>query len=275
MWWLPWGLAAEARGVESAAPAPERPALEVAAKSPGKGGKGGKGGGGRSGGASGKRGGPKKGGAKKGKGGGGGPVTVPIDIGVGPAGHLLTGPVFREQPVLGGIEFSAEAIIDHATIKRYKNRIPAQYRKAAMSMDEVRISHPLIPHTIFLSPAGIGGSTVGMYGISFRPIALGIPLLSGPLRVDLDLGLRLTYAYLHSEVLPSPTHFLRPGLDPKLEVEVPFSDSFLVSFGWCSQLYVPQPVGGSILAVGPLDEAIWHVGQGFVKLHFRFPYTLK
>lgn len=211
----------------------------------------------------------------KGGGGGGGPVKVPIDIGVGPAAHLVTGPVFREQPVLGGIEFSAEAVLDHATIKRLKGRIPAQYRKQALSMDEIRISHPLIPHTIFLSPTGVGGATVGMYGISFRPVALGIPLVSGPVRLDVDVGLRLTYAYLTSEALPSPTHFLRPGLDPKVELEVPFSDTFLVSLGWCSQLYLPQPVGGSILAFGPLDESIWHVGQGFVKAHVRFPYTLK
>lgn len=215
---------------------------------------------------------PKKGG----KGGKGGPVTVPIDIGIGPATHFVSGPVYREQAVVTGLEFSAEAVIDHATIKKYKNRIPAQYRKLALSMDEVRISHPLIPHTIFLSPEGVAGATVGMYGLSLRPVSLGLPLLSGKgLKADLDLGLRLTFAYVHSATIPSPTYFLRPGLDPKLEAEVPFSKDFLISFGWCSQLYVPQAVGGGIFEVGPLDEAMWHLGQGFVKLHFRFPYRLK
>ncbi|MCB9683973.1 MAG: hypothetical protein H6738_01530 [Alphaproteobacteria bacterium] len=208
---------------------------------------------------------------KKGAGKKKGPVEVPVDIGVGPAAHLLTGPVFREQPILGGIEFSAEAVLDHKTLVKLKNRIPSQYRKQALSMDEIRISHPLIPHTIFLSPAGVGGATVGMYGISFRPIAIGIPLISEPFRFELDLGVRLTYAYLHSTEIPSPTHFLRPGLDPKAEIELPFSDRFLVSFGWCSQLYIPQTVGGGVFEAGPLDEDIWHVGQGFFKLHFRVP----
>lgn len=220
----------------------------------------------------------KPGGAKpkgKGKGKKKGPVEVPIDIGVGPAAHLITGPVFAEQPVLGGIAFSAEAVLDHALIKRLKNRIPSQYRQQALSMDEIRISHPLIPRTIFLSPAGVGGATVGMYGVLFRPIAVGIPLISEGVRLDLDVGLVLTYAYLHSQVIPSPTHFLRPGVDPTIELELPFSETFLVSLGWDSQLYIPQRVGGGVFEAGPLDEDLWHIGQGFVKLHFRFPYEVR
>ncbi len=213
--------------------------------------------------------------AKGGKGGrGGGPVKIPVDIGVGPATHFVTGPVMQEQLVTTGIEFSIEAIIDHKIIKRFKNRIPPQYRKMALSLDEVRISHPLIPHTFYVSPKGVGGATVGMYGLALRPVALGIPLLKGGFKVDLDLGLRLAYAYIDSDALGT-THFLRPGLDPKLEAEVPFSKSFLVSFGWCSQLYVPQAVGGGIFEVGPLDEAIWHLGEGFVQFHFRVPYTYR
>jgi hypothetical protein len=202
-----------------------------------------------------------------------GPVEIPIDIGIGPAAHLITGPVFQDRPVHTGIAFSAEAILDNKALRRLKNRIPSQYRKQVLQMDELRISHMLIPRTLYISPA-IGDATTGMYGIGFRPISVGIPLLRDPVRLELDLGLVLSYAYLHSTTLPSPTHFLRPGVDPGVELEIPFSEDFLISFGWRSQLFIPQPVGGSVLAVGPLDEAIWHIGQGFLKLHFRFPYEV-
>lgn len=203
------------------------------------------------------------------------PVEVPIDIGVGPSLNLVSGPVFREQPMLTGIAFSAEAVLDNKTIRKFKSRIPPQYRKMALELDEVRISHPLIPHEIFLSPAGVGGATVGMYGLVLEPLGLGVPLVSEPFSLRLGLGLVLTYAYVHSKEIPSPTHFLRPGLDPGAEIEIPFSERFLVSFGWESQLYIPQPVGGGVFEVGPIDEAIWHVGHGFLKLHFRFPIEVR
>ena len=201
-------------------------------------------------------------------------VDIPIDIGVGPAAHVITGPVFQDQPVHFGLEFSLEAVLDHKLIKKFKNRIPSQYRKMAMSLDEVRISHPLIPRTFFISPAGVLSDT-GMYGIGFRPIGIDIPLIKKGVRFEVGIGARLSYFYMHSKSLPSPTHFLRPGLDAKAELEVPFSESTLISLGWDSQVYIPQEVGGSILAIGPLNNSIWHIGQAFVKLHVRVPYKYK
>ncbi len=115
------------------------------------------------------------------------------------------------------------------------------------------------------------GGTTGMYGIGFRPLSIGIPLVKEPFRFTAGAGLRATYAYLPSDSLGN-THFLRPGLDVLGEIEVPFSERFLVSFGWDSQFYIPQEVGGSILELGALDDSIWHIGQGFLKLHFRVPY---
>ena len=48
---------------------------------------------------------------------------------------------------------------------------------------------------------------------------------------------------------------------------------FGVSFGWASAFYVPQQLG--TLGLGPLDDSVWHVGQAFLKLHFRFPYQVR
>lgn len=203
-------------------------------------------------------------------------VEVPIDIGVGPAANLVTGPVYQDQSVHTGLVFSAEAVLEKKQLRKVKGQIPKQYRDMVMQMNEVRISHFLVPDQFFISPKGAFGGGTGMWGIGFRPLGVNIPFVYEPgFRFKVGAGLRLTYAYLPSDTLPSPTHFLRPGLDLKAEAEIPFSDTFLVSFGWNSQAYIPQEVGGSILAVGALDESIWHIGQGFLKLHFRFPYEYR
>jgi len=199
-------------------------------------------------------------------------VEIPIDIGVGPTANLVTGPVYRDQPVHTGLTLSIAAVLDKKRLRQLKSQIPSQYRKQVLQMDEIRISHFLIPDQFFISGKGWLGGTTGMYGIGFRPISVGIPLVTDPFRFDIGAGLRATYAYLPSDTLGN-THFLRPGLDLKATVEVPITESFLVSFGWNSQAYIPQEVGGSILAIGDVSNGIWHIGQGFFKVHVRVPYT--
>jgi hypothetical protein len=211
-------------------------------------------------------------------------VTIPVDIGIGPSAHLITGPVFRDQPIHSGLSLSIQAIIDKQTIRRYRKQIPARYRKLVQQMDEVRYS-PFIwlPETVFISPAlprrrpdGSKRGGTGMYGATWRPFSIGIPWVRDPFRFTTSAGARLTYAFLHSDTagggIDSPTHFLRIGIDLRAQLYVPFSDEVGISAGWTSQFYPPQPVGGSIFAFGPFDESIWHIGQGTLKLHVRVPY---
>ena len=208
------------------------------------------------------------------------PVTVPVDVGVGPAAYVISGPVFDDQPVHGGLKLSIQAIIDQATIQANKNRIPASYRSQAAHMSEIRISPSiLIPDAFFISPKT---QHTGIYGITWRPLSLGLTLIqSKPLRFTLSTGLLLTYAFLYSDLPELPdTHFFRPGLDIGGEIELAFSRSFLISFGWFSGFYIPQGFG--TFGMGPfgdkatsdnLSKTLWHFGQAFIKLHFRFPYT--
>jgi hypothetical protein len=200
-------------------------------------------------------------------------VEIPVDLGIGPAAHFITGPIQDDQLVHTGLVVSVQAIIDKAVIKKYKKRIPEQYRELALSMDEVRFSPSIfIPDTLIISP---GYANTGMYGVSWRPIGVGVPLLkSKTLQLGVNAGARLSYLYIHSSSLASPTHFLRPGLDLKANCEVPLSTTVLLSFGWSSQAYIPQTVGGSIIGIGALDESIWHIGQAYLKVHYRFPYKV-
>ena len=200
------------------------------------------------------------------------PVSVPVDVGVGPAGHFITGPMFKDQPVYGGLVISLQAIVDKELLRESKHKIPEKYRDQVMAMGEIRISPSIfIPDTLFISPAV---QNTGMYGISWRPIALGIPLLTKPVRLDVNAGLRLTYAFIHSTTVDSPTHFIRPGIDVRAGLEIPLSKKVLTSVGWNSQFYPPQPLGGKVFAFGPFSNSIWHMGQAYWKLHFRFPYKV-
>ena len=38
---------------------------------------------------------------------------------------------------------------------------------------------------------------------------------------------------------------------------------------------IPQELGGDIAEIGEPDASIWHIGQGFIQLHYRFPFTVR
>ena len=91
------------------------------------------------------------------------------------------------------------------------------------------------------------------------------------MRFGLDAGVVLTAAYLYSDVLPN-NFFARPGLSAQAELELMPTDVFGISLGWESAFYIPQKLG-SFAEISPTDQTIWHIGDGFVKLHFRFPFA--
>lgn len=197
--------------------------------------------------------------------------TVPVDVGVGPAAFAFFGPVFEDQPIHTGLKLSVDAVLDKDWLKKNQRRVPAKYRKYAKSLDEVRISPSIfIPDALIISPKL---RDTGMYGATWKPLSLGVPLTSGPARLSVGAGLLLTYAYLHSDTLPN-THFLRPAAEVGVDLELQLSKSFLVSLGWESAFYVPQELGGLGLPER-LRDGIFHVGQAYLQLHVRFPYTVR
>lgn len=199
-------------------------------------------------------------------------TTIPVDVAVGPAFHWITGPIQDDQAPHYGLKLSVKAIIDQATIKANKGRIPKKYRAMASKVQEARISPSIfIPDTLFISPKT---ENVGMYGVNFRPFAFNLPLLRKP-RLAVGVGLDLSYIYIDGEDAGlGTTHFVRPGLDLAADLEIPLSKTFLVSLGWQSIFYPPQELGGDVFALGELDASIWHIGQAYLLLHFRFPYSV-
>ncbi len=195
------------------------------------------------------------------------PITVPVDIAAGPAGLWMTGDVGNDQLAHFGLKIRLEAIISRELIKQHINQVPANYRKLAMSMTEVRYRPSiLVPEELIISPKF---AHTGMYGVTWRPLQLGLNLVSGAAPLSLSAGLDLTTAFIHSDSLGFDWMvFLRPGIDLQLEWEVPFDKYFHVSIGWQSAVYVPQPLGGGVFDLGKFDNrSIWHVGQLFILFH--------
>lgn len=197
-------------------------------------------------------------------------VQVPVDVGIGPAGYWITGPIADDQWPHYGLKLSVQAILDQQLLRREQRRIPPAYRDMITRMHEIRFSPSiLIPDSLILSPK-IPQTHTGIFGITWKPLSAGIPFGDGPVRLSLDAGVVLTSFYEYSTVL-SNTFFLRPGLDLQADLELMATPNFGLSIGWDSSFYVPERVG-HFFEIGPLNEDIWHVGQAYVKLHFRFPY---
>ncbi len=202
-----------------------------------------------------------------------GRITVPLNVGVGPAAHFLTGKLQRDQVVHGGLRLQLFALIDQAAVRANWDQIPAKWRGRASKIKELRVGHLLIPDTLFLSPKV---NKTQMWGVTFRPLSLGIPLVRRPVRLHVGVGLIATYAYIQSDDPQlGTTHFLRPGLDARVDLEIALTRRWLVSLGWTSQFYVPQKVGGPIDELGALEDSLWHIGQAYLLLNYRFPYSTR
>jgi hypothetical protein len=228
-----------------------------------------------------------------------GAVEIPVNVGIGPAAFYIPEHLEDGDPKpFFGLRLHIKAVIDRETIKQYKNEIPAQYRKAVEGVSEVRVGYLLIPESILLGHRKTEGGPE-LYGATWRPIAMGMPIQIGPVRLSLGTGFLITYAYVntgkykiidhkdqHSTVMVGSsdaqyrskvTNFLRPGADVGLDLELRLSDAILVSLGWSSAYYLPQKIGGSITTtgMGDLQNSIWRVHQAYLVANYRMPVEVR
>jgi hypothetical protein len=202
-------------------------------------------------------------------------VTVPVEVGLGPAGHMIFGDMQERQALFYGARLNLEAVIDKALIKKNKKKIPKKFRKMALKLNEVRFRPfplSLVPRTLFISP---GESS--MYGAMWDLIGLGTGL--GPLKLSADL--QFAYAYLsygsgEGDDAEESMHLIRPALGVALHIPLQLTEAFGFDLGWRSTLMPPQEIGGSALSFSKeLEGTIWHIGQAYFMLTFRIPYTTR
>ncbi|HEY4223150.1 MAG TPA: hypothetical protein VGO62_17450, partial [Myxococcota bacterium] len=115
----------------------------------------------------------------------------------------------------------------------------------------------------------------------WRPFGAGLSLLHAPVDVSVNGAVDVAYIFIHSATLGggtvttnSITHFLRPGINLNLTAELPITDSLLLSGGWSSDLFIPQPFGRPPWEITPVDNSLWHLGGPFLQVHVRIPYEV-
>jgi len=205
-----------------------------------------------------------------------GQVEVPLEVGAGPVTHTWFGAVGADQPLHPGLVITADVVLDRAWLREHGDQVPQRWRDRIGYVDEVRI-RPLwfLPESLILSPKL---NRTGMIGASWRPISIGVPFITTPVRIGADVGARLTAAYVWTDVLPDSndpknTFFLRPGVDLAVDAIFPVTDTFRVRLGADAQAYVPQAIGG--FGVGKPGERMMFLARGFVELRFRVPVQVK
>ena len=212
-----------------------------------------------------------------------GEITVPVDVGAGPAFFVFgnpslehgafAGPVVVDQFFHYGLRLSLAAVIDHEFIKKHPGLVPPKYRRM-FEPGSVVYYRPavlaLVPRNLIISPK-LGNT--GIYGATWDVLGLNLALITDPVRWTAGASLVGTYAFIDSDAFASPTHFLRPGVDLGTKVRVPLGEDFALSLGWSSNFYLPQKIGGAIFETAKGDDALWHIGEGFLMLHYQFPYT--
>jgi hypothetical protein len=230
-----------------------------------------------------------------------GEEVVPVEATVGGAGHFFTGNLQKDTPIHYGLKLDLEAVISKELIKKHKKKIPKNYRKYAGKLDSVNYSPlPWLPDTLLISPM----PTSQVYGAIWSFIGIGTGLGKHAIRLQVGIDLNLAAMYIHSDKdlstlgksqsnstglsgasanamttdQENTTILLRPGLGAEVSLRINLGKSFGISAGWKSHLFIPQKINGGILETGGFStnaNQIWHMGQGFVLLHFTFPYKVR
>lgn len=212
-------------------------------------------------------------------------TEVPVNVGVGPALLFFgnpslepagfDGPIMAEQPFHYALRLRIAARIDHEWVKKNPRAVPPEYRRRFTENTVVYIRPAAmiaVPRDLIISPPV--HSDTQIYGATWEPLGVGLPLLSDDVRLSVGASLIFTYAFIHSEDFASPTHFVRPGASLGTELRVNFTDQFAMSMGWDSNLYLPQKIGGGVFS-GPDDAySLWHMGEAFLQFHIIFPYKI-
>jgi len=212
-------------------------------------------------------------------------TTVPVEVATGPTFFQLDRPrpgsgrnaIAADQPWHFGWRLEIAAVIDEEWARENPSYVPPGQRERIAEFGEVRYRPgPLsvVPRSLIISPKVWD---TGLYGATWELLRVGIGGGLEWLRLRARGGVVATYAFMHSEAdgLAPNFHFLRPGIDVELGLYIPFGEAGGFRIGWTSNIYVPQAIGGGIFQFGGTRGSLWHIGEAYALLHFRFPYELR
>jgi len=202
-------------------------------------------------------------------------VEIPINIGVGPSFLWLPG-LTPNQEIHNGVRLDLYGVIDNATIKKHKNRIPKQYRKLATSQQEIHISPlllRLIPNVVIISPHESGS----VYGANWTLLGAGLNWISTDFLVaSTNLNLpTLTYVYAESSANnPDGNHLFGIGASPSIETQWRINRNWLLGLAYYHTFQLPLAMNSYLREDGSSKQ--WnHYGEISILLNYRFPITKK
>lgn len=199
-----------------------------------------------------------------------GEVVVALDVAGGPQLILPYGAPEAERALHTGLVFSTRIIVDPKSLREQAEALPWPWKLVALKTKVVRWNPiPYVPDSFIVSP-GLGrGSALGL---SWRVADVGVALAKQP-RFTLSGAGRLTWISFFGGDTPA-THFLRPGIEVRAELEIPLSQVWFLAVGYSSQLYIPQAWGAAPWRIGPREDWLWHVGQIYLSGHRRQPDSI-
>ena len=165
-----------------------------------------------------------------------------------------------EPGLIFGTELAVRAVIENSTIRRFKNKVPKKYRKAAMKIDEASVTHFFVPKTLYIQPQNGNRHAYGATWGIVPTLAMGPRLLS--------LGLRggpiLTYLYYKDDRFDDAVHFIRPGLRGGIFLQSKPFRYLKIELGGQGDIYIPKKFYAD-------DKSLWNMRGSYFMIHLRFP----
>ncbi len=168
-------------------------------------------------------------------------------------------------PQIFATELNLSAVVENQTIRRFKDKIPKNFRDLALKLREVSATHLYVPKTIYVHPKSTGN--IEAYGITW---GLTPSLGFGPdfFQLFVSGGPILTYLYFRDFNQSEGVNFINLGLRGTVGAKVPMLwNRVVLEVGGRGDLYIPQKFYG--------DEGLWNIRGVYAMFHFRFPITVE
>ncbi|MCB0384095.1 MAG: hypothetical protein KDD43_01785 [Bdellovibrionales bacterium] len=193
-------------------------------------------------------------------------IPLLVNVGFGLSQYQLSELYGDQDGLIFGTELNLSAVAEREVLDRFKDRVPPKFRKAASRLNEVSVSHLLIPKTLYIQPLHDHREAYGVTWGLVPTIMLGWPKF----KFVINGGIVLTYLYYRDDRLPEDKqsiHFIRPGLRGGLGIRFPvFTKYLLFEAGVKGDAYIPQTFYN--------DQDVWNFKGVYGMIHFRFPITV-
>ncbi len=204
-------------------------------------------------------------------------ISITGDAGLGPEWLHFNGPLGEARGSYTAAAFDLYGILEAKQLKALKKRVPRKYR-GMVPKDELRVGPSIfIPDQVILAPSKEGGAQA--WGMGWTPLAVNVPIFKTP-RVRLDASVAAAAALVAiegGETFEGWMVFARPGLQGKVELEVPLAKFLVLSGGYDARVYVPQGLGdGGFGTLSTEAGSLWYMGGPFAQVHARvsFPFQV-